>query len=177
MPDAPPVSPIQLYGAAGFGTVIGWYIYYINRHRREDVTATDLVTLIGIIGGTAVLALFPAQSDPAPAAARAPTRSARPAPSSRPRVTRARPRSARPIRSAATTRGTQPASARSQTVCHQTCGGGACAHPVCATGVKLTPTCDTCAGEICAQDSFCCSNTWDSLCVSEVSSICQQSCN
>jgi hypothetical protein len=54
---------IQLLGAGGFGTVIGWYIYYINRHRREEVTATDLVTLIGIIGGTAVLALFPAQSD------------------------------------------------------------------------------------------------------------------
>lgn len=54
---------IQLWGAGAFGTVIGWYIYYINRHRRDDVTATDLVTLIGIIGGTAVLALFPAQSD------------------------------------------------------------------------------------------------------------------
>jgi hypothetical protein len=57
------VHDIQLWGAGAFGTVIGWYIYYINRHRREDVTATDLVTLIGIIGGTAVLALFPAQSD------------------------------------------------------------------------------------------------------------------
>ena len=56
-------SNIQLWGAGGFGAVIGWYIYYINRHRREDVTATDLVTLIGAIGGTAVLALFPAQSE------------------------------------------------------------------------------------------------------------------
>jgi hypothetical protein len=63
MPDPAQVHDIQLYGAGAFGTVIGWYIYYINRHRREDVTATDLVTLIGIIGGTAVLALFPAQSD------------------------------------------------------------------------------------------------------------------
>ena len=57
------VHDIQLWGAGAFGTVIGWYIYYINRHRRADVSATDLVTLIGIIGGTAVLALFPAQSD------------------------------------------------------------------------------------------------------------------
>lgn len=57
------VHDIQLYGAGAFGAVIGWYIYYINRHRRDDVTATDLVTLIGIIGGTAVLALFPAHSD------------------------------------------------------------------------------------------------------------------
>jgi hypothetical protein len=56
-------SSIQLFGAGGFGAVIGWYIYYINRHRREEVTATDLVTLIGAIGGTAVLALFPAQSE------------------------------------------------------------------------------------------------------------------
>ena len=64
MADATPqaVHDIQLYGAATFGAVIGWYIYYINRHRREEVTATDLVTLIGIIGGTAVLALFPSQS-------------------------------------------------------------------------------------------------------------------
>ena len=65
MADVSPqaVHDIQLYGAGAFGAVIGWYIYYINRHRREDVTATDLVTLIGIIGGTAVLALFPAHSD------------------------------------------------------------------------------------------------------------------
>jgi uncharacterized membrane protein len=65
MPDVSPqaVHDIQLYGAGAFGAVIGWYIYYINRHRRDDVTATDLVTLIGIIGGTAVLALFPAHSD------------------------------------------------------------------------------------------------------------------
>ena len=57
------VHDIQLWCSGAFGTVIGWYIYYINRHRRDDVSATDLVTLIGIIGGTAVLALFPAQSD------------------------------------------------------------------------------------------------------------------
>lgn len=65
MADVSPqaVHDIQLYGAGAFGAVIGWYIYYINRHRRDDVTATDLVTLIGIIGGTAVLALFPAHSD------------------------------------------------------------------------------------------------------------------
>ena len=54
---------IQLWGAGGFGAVIGWYVFYINRHRRDDVSSTDLVTLIGIIGGTSVLALFPSQSD------------------------------------------------------------------------------------------------------------------
>jgi hypothetical protein len=30
--------------------------------------------------------------------------------------------------------------------------------------------------QICAFDSYCCSVSWDSLCVSEVSSICGQTC-
>ncbi len=55
-------------------------------------------------------------------------------------------------------------------------GGGSCAHPICSTGGKLTGSCDTCAGEICAQDSYCCSTSWDSICVGEVNSICGQSC-
>jgi hypothetical protein len=63
------------------------------------------------------------------------------------------------------------------TVCHQTCGGGTCAHPICSTGTKLTASCDTCAASICAVDSFCCNNTWDSQCVGEVSSVCHQTCN
>jgi hypothetical protein len=53
---------IQLIGAGAFGTLIGWYVYFINRHRRADVQLSDIVTLIGIIGGAAVLALFPAQT-------------------------------------------------------------------------------------------------------------------
>lgn len=57
------LSTLQLWGAGAFGAIIGWYVYYINRQRRDDVSATDLVTLIGIIGGTAVLKLFPEQSD------------------------------------------------------------------------------------------------------------------
>jgi hypothetical protein len=62
-------------------------------------------------------------------------------------------------------------------VCHQSCGGGTCAHAICSTGSKLTATCDSCATEICAQDGFCCNTTWDSQCVSEVSSICHEACN
>src|SRR6476659_7503375 len=54
---------IQLLGAAGFGALIGWYVYYINRYRKGDVQVSDIVTLIGAIGGAAVLALFPAKSD------------------------------------------------------------------------------------------------------------------
>lgn len=56
-------SLIQLLGAGGFGVLIGWYIYYINRYRKADVQLSDLVTLIGVIGGGAILALFPARSD------------------------------------------------------------------------------------------------------------------
>jgi hypothetical protein len=54
---------LQLWGAGAFGAIIGWYIYYINRQRREEVTATDLVTLIGIVGGSAILKLFPEQTN------------------------------------------------------------------------------------------------------------------
>jgi hypothetical protein len=50
---------ISLVGAAAFGTLIGWYVYYINRYRKSDVQFSDLTTIIGIIGGAAVLNLFP----------------------------------------------------------------------------------------------------------------------
>lgn len=54
---------IQLLGAGGLGFVIGWYVYYINRYRRSDVQISDLLTLIGAIGGGATTALFPAKTD------------------------------------------------------------------------------------------------------------------
>jgi hypothetical protein len=54
---------LQLIGAGGFGAVIGWYVYYINRWRKDDVQLSDIVTLLGAVGGAAVLALFPAKSD------------------------------------------------------------------------------------------------------------------
>lgn len=47
-------------GALAFGLLIGWYVYYINRHRKDDVQMSDIVTLIGVLGGAAVTALFPA---------------------------------------------------------------------------------------------------------------------
>jgi hypothetical protein len=49
-------------GAAGFGAIVGWNLYYINRYRRDEVHLSDLVTLIGAIGGAAVTALFPAKT-------------------------------------------------------------------------------------------------------------------
>ena len=56
-------SLLQLLGAGAFGIIIGWFVYYINRYRKGDVQFSDLVTVIGIIGGGAVLALFPTRSD------------------------------------------------------------------------------------------------------------------
>lgn len=65
--DAQPVvetaRTIHLIGAGAFGAVVGWYVYYINRWRKDDVQLSDIVTLLGAIGGAAVLALFPAKSD------------------------------------------------------------------------------------------------------------------
>jgi hypothetical protein len=54
---------IQLIGAGVFGAIIGWYIYMINRYRKGDVQFSDLVTLIGIIGGGSILSLFKAETD------------------------------------------------------------------------------------------------------------------
>jgi hypothetical protein len=45
-------------GAGGFGVIVGWYIYYINRYRKGDVQFSDITTLVGVIGGGAVTSLF-----------------------------------------------------------------------------------------------------------------------
>jgi hypothetical protein len=55
-------------------------------------------------------------------------------------------------------------------------GGMACAHPICAAGVPLAPTCDSCAAKLCAQDPYCCAVAWDATCVGEVASICGLTC-
>lgn len=49
---------LLLWGAGAFGAVIGWYVYFINRYRKDDVSLSDIVTLIGAIGGAAILSLF-----------------------------------------------------------------------------------------------------------------------
>jgi hypothetical protein len=54
--------------------------------------------------------------------------------------------------------------------------GGSCAHSECTSGSQLAISCDSCVTQICGVDSFCCSTTWDSTCVSEVTSICGGSC-
>jgi hypothetical protein len=56
-------STIQLLGAGGFGMIIGWYLYLINRYRKADVQVSDIVTVVGAIGGSAILGLFEAKTD------------------------------------------------------------------------------------------------------------------
>ena len=56
-------TTLQLVGAGLFGAVIGWLVYIINRYRKDDVQFSDLVTIIGIIGGGAILTLFPQGTD------------------------------------------------------------------------------------------------------------------
>lgn len=63
MSEVQTASLIQLLGAWGFGSLIGWYVYYVNRYRKGDVQLGDLVTLIGVLGGGTILTLFPASSD------------------------------------------------------------------------------------------------------------------
>ncbi len=53
---------------------------------------------------------------------------------------------------------------------------GGCAHGICASGIALDATCDPCAATVCAADPWCCSQSWDATCVSEVTSICGQTC-
>ncbi|MDA0245986.1 MAG: hypothetical protein OT477_21450 [Chloroflexi bacterium] len=59
----PLASTLQLLGAGGFGAIIGWYVYYINRYRKGDVAFSDLTTVIGIIGGGGIISLFPPSTD------------------------------------------------------------------------------------------------------------------
>ena len=56
------------------------------------------------------------------------------------------------------------------------CAGTNCAHLVCVQGTALTSGCDPCVTTICAVDPFCCSNSWDGICVGEVSSECGLTC-
>jgi subtilisin family serine protease len=52
-----------------------------------------------------------------------------------------------------------------------------CGHSLCSTGAAVVAGCHSCAEQICAVDSWCCTNNWDSLCVSEVASVCGLSCS
>ena len=49
---------METWGAFAFGTVLGWFLYFTNRYRKGDTQLSDISTLIGVIGGSAVTALF-----------------------------------------------------------------------------------------------------------------------
>lgn len=63
MAETTSTSVIQLIGAGAFGMIVGWYVYFINRYRTGNVQFSDLTTLVGIIGGGALLTLFKAGTD------------------------------------------------------------------------------------------------------------------
>ncbi len=51
-----------------------------------------------------------------------------------------------------------------------------CAHLLCVTGAALTSGCDPCVTTICAVDPYCCSTSWDSICVGRVATNCGLTC-
>jgi hypothetical protein len=56
-------TPLQLVGAGAFGLILGWFFYSLNRYRKTEVGLSDLATVIGALGGAAVLDLFPTGTD------------------------------------------------------------------------------------------------------------------
>lgn len=45
--------------------------------------------------------------------------------------------------------------------------GGSCSHDKCSSGSALTSSCNSVVSTVCASDSYCCTTSWDSLCVKE----------
>jgi hypothetical protein len=56
-------------------------------------------------------------------------------------------------------------------------GSGKCEHEVCTEGTALDPSCGACAKEVCANDSYCCTTSWDATCVKEVDTFCATPCS
>lgn len=50
---------LEQQGALGFGLVIGWFLYFVNRYRRSEASFTDITTVLAAVGGAAVTSLFP----------------------------------------------------------------------------------------------------------------------
>jgi uncharacterized membrane protein YeaQ/YmgE (transglycosylase-associated protein family) len=63
MPPGATATTLQLLGAFAFGLVIGWFTYFVNRYRKGDVQLTDVLTIVGAVGGGAILTLFPEGTD------------------------------------------------------------------------------------------------------------------
>jgi hypothetical protein len=48
-----------------------------------------------------------------------------------------------------------------------------CAHSLCQQGTVLAPSCNWCVDLICEADPYCCNTSWDSQCIEEVATVCQ----
>ena len=51
-----------------------------------------------------------------------------------------------------------------------------CTHDECTVGAKLDPTCTECVATICACDPYCCTTSWDAICIVEAQAICNLPC-
>jgi ammonia channel protein AmtB len=49
---------LELWGALCFGAVVGWICYRTLRRTKDAATLSDLSTVVGVIGGGVVTALF-----------------------------------------------------------------------------------------------------------------------
>jgi hypothetical protein len=54
---------------------------------------------------------------------------------------------------------------------------GACAHEECEIGVALDDTCSACVTAVCTLDAFCCTTSWDNICILEVATECGVFCS
>jgi hypothetical protein len=61
--------------------------------------------------------------------------------------------------------------------CESDCGECVCDHPLCEAGAALDKICDPCVTSICDADPFCCNIEWDFICVEQVTTVCDQTCN
>jgi hypothetical protein len=49
---------LEQWGAFAFGAVLGWFVYFTNRYRKGEAQFSDLTSLLGIVGGGGITALF-----------------------------------------------------------------------------------------------------------------------
>ncbi len=52
-----------------------------------------------------------------------------------------------------------------------------CLHDPCTVGESLDPSCDPCVSAVCAEDEFCCGDSWDARCVEQSQEICGLTCS
>ncbi|RKH05466.1 hypothetical protein D7X32_07800 [Corallococcus carmarthensis] len=52
------------------------------------------------------------------------------------------------------------------------CVAASCTHNVCTSGTSLNKDCNSCTFSVCNRDPYCCTTSWDSICVSEANSWC-----